>query len=64
MFAYWGLRTRELIYGEIGNIIAEIVLAWEKAECYEEVDNHYKGTFTLIQNDNFLAYIVWYVAFL
>ena len=40
MFAYWGLRTRELIYEEIGNIIAEIVSAWEKAECYEDLANH------------------------
>ena len=38
--AYLGLRTHELLYEEIGNIIAEILTAWGKAECYEEVANH------------------------
>ena len=32
MVAYLGLRTYELIYEEIGNSIAEILSAWEKAE--------------------------------
>ena len=40
MVAYLGLGTQELPYEEIGNIIVEILLAWEKAQCYEEVTNH------------------------
>ena len=40
MVAHLGLRTHELIYEEIGNIIAEILSAWKKAECYEEVAYH------------------------
>ena len=39
MVAHLGLRTHELLYEKIGNIIAEILLAWEKVECYEEVAN-------------------------
>ena len=34
MVAYLGLRTYELLYEEIANIIAEILTAWEKAECF------------------------------
>ena len=37
MVANLGLRTYDLLYEEIGNIIAEILSAWEKAECYEQV---------------------------
>ena len=40
MVAHLGLRTHELLYEEIGNIIAEILLVWEKTECYENVANH------------------------
>ena len=40
MVAHLGLRTYELLYEEIGNIFAEILSAWEKAECYEKVANH------------------------
>ena len=32
---YLALRTHELLYKEIGNIIAEIVSASQKTECYE-----------------------------
>ena len=32
--------AHELLYEEIGNIIAEILSPWKKAECYEEVANH------------------------
>ena len=49
MVAHLGLRTHELIYEEIGHIIAEIVSAWGKAEGYEEVANHSQRIFTLIQ---------------
>ena len=34
MVAHLGLRTHELLYEEIGNIIAEILTVWEKAKCY------------------------------
>mgnify|MGYP001482626826 FL=1 len=37
MVAHLGLRTHELPYEEIGNIIAEILSAGQKEECYEEV---------------------------
>ena len=46
MAAHLGLRTHELLYKEIGNIIAEMLSAWEKAECYEEVANHFQRIFT------------------
>ena len=46
MVAHLGLRTRELLYEEIDNIITEISSAWEKAECYVEVDNHSRHIFT------------------
>ena len=51
MVAYLGLRTHELLYEEIGNIIDDIFSACEKAECYEEIANHSQRIFTLIQND-------------
>ena len=34
MVAQLRLRTHELLYEEIGNLIAEILSAWQKAECY------------------------------
>ena len=34
------LRTHELLYEEIDNIMSEILSDWEKAENYEEVANH------------------------
>ena len=40
MFAHLSLRTHELLYEKSGNIIADILYAREKAECYEEVANH------------------------
>ena len=40
MVAHLGLRNHDLLYDGIGNIMAEILSAWEKAKCYEEVDNH------------------------
>ena len=40
MVAHLGLCTHKLRYAEIGNIIAEIVSAWQKADCYELVANH------------------------
>ena len=40
MVAHLGLRTHELPYEEIGNIIAEILSAGQKEECYEEVTIH------------------------
>ena len=59
MVAHLGFRTHELLYEEIGNIIAEIFSAWEKAECFEEVANHYQFIFTLIQNNNFLGFLTF-----
>ena len=56
MVAHLRLRSHELLYEEIGNIISEILLAREKAECYEEVANHSHRIFTLIQNDIFLGF--------
>ena len=44
------MRTHEQLYEEIGNIIAEIISAWEKAE---EVANHSQRIYTLIKNFNF-----------
>ena len=46
MVAHLGLRTHELHYEEIGNIIAETLWAWEKAEFYKEVANYSQRTFT------------------
>ena len=46
MVAHLGLRTHELLYEEIGNVIAEILSGWEKAESYEEVTNHSQRIFT------------------
>ena len=57
MVAYLGVRTHELLNEEIGNIINEILSAWEKAECYEEEANHYQRIFTLIQNNIFWVFI-------
>ena len=54
MVAHLGLRTHELLYEEIGNINAEILSAWEKAECCQEVANH-----SLIQNINFLNFLTY-----
>ena len=51
MVAHLGLRTHELIYEEIGSIIAEMLTAWEK--CYEEVANHSQRIYTLIKNNRF-----------
>ena len=48
MVAHYWLRTQELLYEEIDNIMAEILSAWQKAECYEEVANHSKCIFTSI----------------
>ena len=57
MVAHLGLRTHELLYEEIGNIIAETLSAWEKAECYEEVDNHSQSIFAFIKNNNFVLFL-------
>ena len=48
MVAHLDLLTHALFYEEISNIIAEILLAWEKAEFYEKVANHSQRIFTLI----------------
>ena len=37
MVVHLRLRTYKLLYREISNVIAEILSAWEKAECYEDV---------------------------
>ena len=49
-FAHLGLRTRELLYEEISNIISEILSAWEKAEWFDEVANHSQRIFTFIKD--------------
>ena len=59
MVAHLGLRTNELLYEEIGHIFAEILSAWEKAKCYEEVANHSKRIFTLLQNYNFWGFLIF-----
>ena len=56
MVVHLGLRTHVLLHVEIGNIIAEILSAWEKAECYKEVANHSQGFFTVIQDNNFWVF--------
>ena len=56
MVAHLGLRTHELLYEEIGNSIAEILTAWAKAECYEEVANHSQLNFTWIQKNNLFCF--------
>ena len=43
---YLGLHSHELLYEEIGNIIAEILSASKKASWYEEVANHSQRIFT------------------
>ena len=48
MVAHLGLRAHELLCKEIGNIIAENLSAWENAEGYEELDNHFQRILTLI----------------
>ena len=53
MVANLGLRTHELLCEEIGNNIAELLSAWEKTECHEEVANHTQRIFTLIKNNNY-----------
>ena len=40
MVSHLGLRTHDLLYKKIGNIIAEILSAREKTECYQEVASH------------------------
>ena len=48
MVAQLGLLTHELLYEEIGNIIAEILSPSKKAK----KENHSKSIFPLIQNNN------------
>ena len=52
MIAHLRLRTDKFLYEEVGNIIAEILSAWEKAESYEEEANHSQSSFTFIQNNS------------
>ena len=44
------LRIHELVYEEIGSIIAEILSAREKAECYEEVTNYFNVSLLYSKN--------------
>ena len=55
LVAHLGLRTHELFYEEIGNIIAEILSPWEKAEDFKEVGNHSQRIFTSVRINN-----VWF----
>ena len=41
MVAHLGLRTNELLYEEIVNIIGEIVSVWEKAEYYQPLPTYF-----------------------
>ena len=61
MVAHLGSRTYELLYEEICKIIAEILTAWKKAECYEEVatSQPFIRIFTLIQNYNALGFLTF-----
>ena len=52
MVAHSGLRIHELLYEEIGNIIAEILSAYEKAECYKGVAIRSERILTVIKNNN------------
>ena len=52
MVAHLGLHTHELLCEELGNIIAEILTAWEKSECYEEEVNYYQGIKIMIFGDD------------
>ena len=56
MVAYLGLRTHELLFEEIGNIIDEVLSVYKKAECYEEVANYYQRILNLIQNKSFWVF--------
>ena len=58
MVAHLVLRTHELLYEEIGNIVP----AWEKAEFYEEVANNSHRIFTLIQNNNFWGFLLTFMS--
>ena len=57
MVAHLGLRTHELPYEEIGIIIAEILSAGQKEECYEEVAIYSQRIFILVQNNNFFIFM-------
>ena len=57
MVAQLGLRTHELLYEEICNIIADILSVREKAGSYEEGANHAKPIFTLIHNNIFWGFL-------
>ena len=59
MVAHLGLSTDDLLHEEIGIIIAEILSASEKAECYEEVDNQSQCISSWIQNNNFWVYLMY-----
>ena len=48
--------THAIKIKEICTINAEILSAWEKAECYEEEANHSQRNFTLIKNSYFLGF--------
>ena len=56
MVANLGLRTNEHLYEEIDKIIAEMLSAWEKVECHEEVANHSQRIFILIKNNIFWGF--------
>ena len=57
MVAHLGLRTYEQLYVETGNIIAEILSTWEKANCYGEVANHSQRIFSLFNTIIFSIYL-------
>ena len=59
MVAHVGLRTHEVLYEEISNIIAEILQPKRKAKCYEEAANYFQRFFTLIENNIFLGFHIF-----
>ena len=51
------MRTPELLYTKIGNIIAEIWSAWDKEDIFEEIANTSQRNFILFLNNNFWGFL-------
>ena len=49
------LRNQELLFEEIGNIIAQTL----SVECFEEVAKDSQRIFTLIHNNNFWVFLTF-----
>ena len=48
-YSMQGVLETPWLYEEIGNIIAEILSPWEKAEDFKEVGNHSQRIFTSVR---------------